>query len=147
MVAAALLPAYAFPHLEQIQKKTRPFAAFVFEQDGMTYDLGQGAYFVAILNMTCDDCKQSVESINPLVAIPGFPPVVGLCYRTRGALDEFRQVTSPEFPLLSLGNHILTFNSLLGELPPPRFYFIRDGEPVRFWDKSVPDSNEVLALQ
>ena len=50
------------------------------------------------------------------------------------------------FPLHSLSDQIRTFFSFVGAAPP-RFYYMRDGIPMKFWDESVPDVNEVIDLR
>jgi hypothetical protein len=146
-VAACGVAGYAYAHLEAAPKQTATFSQFVFEIDGEKYDLGRGEYFVAILSMKCDHCMASVPEINALAETPGFPQVVALCYEEeKGAMDTFEAETGPDFPLYSMGSSVRTFSDLIGQ-EPPRFYLVRDGMPLRFWDKTVPLAEEVLAAR
>ncbi len=147
VVAACGVASYAYAHLEAAPKKDGAFSEFVFEVDGEKYDLGIGEYFVPVLSMTCDHCMASVEKINALMETPGFPQVAALCYEeAEGGLADFEARTGPGFPLHSLGSSIRTFFNLIGQAPP-RFYLIRDGQPVKFWDETVPSAEEVSAAR
>jgi hypothetical protein len=145
-VLACAVALYSLAHLEKVKESERPFAQFVFEVDGVPYDLGKGEYFVAMLSMTCEHCMASVPALNDLTNTPGFPPVVALCYEEKpGALEDFQAQTSPIFPLYSLGDRLRTFFSFVGQ-EPPRFYLVRDGNPVAHWDETVPEVQDVLAI-
>jgi hypothetical protein len=147
VVAACGVASYAYAHLEAAPKKDGAFSEFVFEVDGVKYDWGVGEYFVPVLSMTCKDCMASVEKINALMETPGFPPVVALCYEeAEGGLGDFEARTGPGFPLHSLGSSIRTFFNLIGQTPP-RFYLIRDGQAVKFWDETVPSAEEVSSAR
>jgi hypothetical protein len=143
--AAVAATGYAYAHLEAAPKSDAGvFSQFVFEEEGVTYDLGTGEYFVPILNMTCEHCMASVAKTNVLAQTPGFPPIVALCYEDEeGDLANFQAQTAPEFPLHPLGAAKRLFFSLIGKAPP-RFYLIRDGKPVKFWDEQVPSAEDVL---
>jgi len=147
-LAAAALVTHAFFEIESLGDLSRPYAQFVFEADGAAYDLGEGEFFVAVLNTTCEHCMASVEQINELTDIPGFPQVVGICYEEHaGALEAFVEATLPRFPLYSLGDRIRTFYALLDDVPaPPRFLLVREGRPVAAWSDVVPDAAEVLEV-
>lgn len=146
-VAAVCLALYACVHLEpavKVTEENRPFAQFVFEADGMSWDLGRGEYFVAMLSATCEHCMASIPAVNALAATPGFPPIVGLCYEEEpGSFEEFRALTSPAFALHSLGSQGRLFSSFIGQ-EPPRFIYIRDGRQVAYWDQDVPGVAAVL---
>ena len=147
-VAASCLTCYGYSHLEAVvdpgDEGARPFAQFVFEIDGMEWDLGVGEYFVVMLNTTCEHCMESVEQLNELALIPEFPPIVGLCFEEEeGELADFREMTAPEFPLYSLGDRVRVFYSLVGEAPP-RFIYARDGRQIVFWDETLPDPDVLL---
>jgi hypothetical protein len=133
--------------MEPVIDKERPFAQFSFSGDYGDVDLSVGEHFVAVLNMTCPHCMESVEKLNELATQSGFPEIAGLCYEEHsGALDEFQNQTGPVFPLFSLGDRIRTYASLIGDAPP-RFYLVRDGKPLKYWDDNVPDAEEVLGAQ
>jgi len=147
VVAACGVTAYAYAHLEAVPKEKGTFSQFVFGVGGVKYDLGRGEYFVAILSMTCKDCKASVPAINDLAATPGLPQVVALCYEDeKGAMDSFQAQTAPEFPMYSMGSSVMTFSGLIGQ-EPPRFYLVLDGKALKFWDETVPSADEVLAAR
>jgi hypothetical protein len=146
ILLACAAAGYGGTHLEKIPAKTDgPFAQFVFEEDGEQYDLNRGLYFVPILNMTCEHCMASVEKTNALITAAGFPRAVALCYEeNEGELNDFRNQTNPAFPLHSMGPSIRTFFDLIGD-EPPRFYLLRDGKAVKYWDKTPPSAEEVFA--
>jgi hypothetical protein len=116
----------------------------VFEIDGKPYNLGVGEWFIPVLSATCEHCISEVPLINELTRTPGFPQTIGLCQGGDQELDEFRRQTAPEFPLAQTG--IRTFDSLIGG-EPPRYYYVRDGRAVAFWDEYAPDADEVLLLR
>ncbi|MDQ1257465.1 MAG: hypothetical protein QG656_2070 [Candidatus Hydrogenedentes bacterium] len=151
-VAALALAGYAYAHLENVpivpenpvdDTQPGPFAEFVFDADGIHYDLGKGEFFIVMLNTTCEHCMASVESVNELSLAADFPQVVGICYEEEpGLLDTFRDMTAPIFPLYSLGDRIRLFFSLVGEVPP-RFILARDGEQIAYWDETAPTAEQV----
>jgi len=146
-VAACGVAAYAYAHLEAAPKEKGTFSQFVFEIDGEEYDLGRGEYFVAVLSMTCDHCVASVPEINALAETPGFPQVVALCYEEeKGSMDTFQAETDANFPMYSLISSVRTFFDLIGQ-EPPRFYLVRDGRAVKFWDTAVPSAEDVSAAR
>jgi hypothetical protein len=142
------MAAYSYLHLESVAPTERPFAQFVFDIDGVPYDLGVGEYMVVMLSMTCEDCMASVPALNDLSLMPDLPPLVALCYEVHeGAMEEFRQTTDPLFPMYSLGDRVRLFFSLVGGEPPepPRLNYVRDGERIVFWDLTIPSVDEVFA--
>lgn len=147
VVAAAAVVAYAYSNMEIVDNDTpRPFAQFVFEADGVQWDLGQGEYFVPVLSMVCEDCMASVTTINDLALESDFPPIVALCYEdNKGDLEAFRQTTGAVFPLYSLGDRVRTFYELV-DPEPPRFYLIRDGASLQYWDEKPPEASVVRDL-
>jgi hypothetical protein len=135
--------AYSYAHLESRAAagvQTGPFAQFVFEADGSVWDLGQGEYLVALLSATCEHCIAAVESLNALMQHPDVPPIVALCEGQPDSLQQFRDLTSPEFPIHPVG--IRVFYELIGTAPP-RFTYIRDGKPIAFWDEHIPAPAEI----
>ena len=143
---------FARAHVEAIiepGEEARPFAQFVFEAEGVHYDLGSGEYLIVMLDMKCEHCMESVELLNELLFEPDFPEVIGLCYEEEeGALDEFTDLTLPDFPLHSIGERVRTFFSLISnEEGPPRFIYALDGYQVAFWDVEAPDAEEVFAVR
>ncbi len=144
---AGALVLYGYLHIEPVVEPTeenRPFAQFAFDIDKTAFDLGTGEYLVVMLNTTCEHCMESVESLNKLVSLPDFPPIVGLCFEEEpGMLEEFCEITAPLFPIYSLGDRIRTFFSLVGEAPP-RFIYVRNGIQIAYWDEKAPDPNLVF---
>ena len=143
---ATVIVLYAFSQMEPVVKATedsRPFAQFVFDLDGVHYDLGKGEYFVAMLDAACEHCMATVEDLNQRLILPDFPPIIGLCYEQEtGLLDEFRDATGALFPLYSLGDRVRLFFSLVGEAPP-RFIYVYEGRQIVYWDLEVPDATLV----
>lgn len=122
------------------------FSQFVFDtEDGLHFDLGKGEYLVAMLSMSCKYCMQEVPALNTLFQSPGLPPMVALCLEENpGDMDEFRAGTNPQFPMHNLGNRPMLYFKFI-EKETFRFYFIRNGRPVKFWDARPPDYDEIIA--
>ena len=146
IVAALAVTGYSYAHVLPPPPPGAPiFAQFVFQSDGRTIDLGKGEYLVAIYNMDCDHCMESVAKVNELGQQPGIPEIVAICYEpSDGDLDEFRDATLPEFPLLSLGDDFVKFASLYDDVPP-RFALARNGVQLAYWDDEPPPASEVIA--
>jgi len=147
MVAGLAVAGYGYAHLEKVGNVERPFAELVFEDEmGATYDLGQGEYFVALLNTSCHHCQESVEILNEFLLLPEFPPLVGLCFEDDDLpLEDFRLITNALFPTFSMAERTRLFWSLVGT--PPRFALVRDGAQVQYWDEAPPEPDEVLGLR
>jgi hypothetical protein len=120
-----------------------PFAKFLFEDGGTTYDLGNGEYIVAVLSATCGHCRDSVPTINEYTYLPELPQVIALMEGDEDTLDEFILLTQPEFPAFLIDT--MDFFSLI-ESSPPRIVYIRDGKPLHAWEGDVP-SVEILIGQ
>lgn len=121
---------------------SKPYAQFVFEADGQSYDLGTGEYLVAFLNATCEHCKASVPGLNKLMEMPSLPPLVALMMGNEAQLADFQQQTQPLFSAHLIPP--LLFMEFIGTVPP-RLSHIREGVGVRHWDweDEVPEG-EIL---
>jgi len=139
---------YGWHNIESIKQDTdRPFAQFNFSENGQEYNLGQGEYFVAMLSMTCEHCMAAMPTLNTLAERPDMPPLVAICYEeSPGTLATFREQTLPTFPLFSINDRIGLFFSLIGNAPP-RFYLIRDGQSLKYWDDDIPSTEEIQAAR
>ncbi len=122
---------------------SRPFAQFVFEAEGQHYDLGAGAYLVAMLNADCPHCRASVPMLNELFEASGDAEVVGLVSGTPGELEDFKTATEPIFAVHGIG--ILVQMPLLKKSPPELIHVV-DGHKVAGWDwkESPPPVSAVL---
>ncbi len=109
----------------------RPFAQFIFTADGKDFDLGEGAYLVALLSATCEHCQASVPGLNALVASGRFPEFAALMIGSDDEMDDFLLLTLPEFPVQPI--ETLTFMSFIGTAPP-RLHYLLDGQSVQHWD-------------
>ena len=131
-------------------QKDGPYTKYVFDTPEGSFDLGKGAHIVAVLNMECDHCMEAVPGINALAADPNVPPVVALCYEpTEDSMEIFRAMTSPEFPMYSMGNNFDKFMLLLANSPPQIDYVV-DGRQIHYWEEHAPTSaelTEALAAQ
>ncbi|MCX5769512.1 MAG: hypothetical protein NTZ09_04465 [Candidatus Hydrogenedentes bacterium] len=145
VVAALAVSGYSYAHVQPPAPPGTPlFAQFRFQSDGETTDLGKGEYLVAIYNMDCTHCMETVAKVNELAQQTGVPEVVAICYEPEpGKLDEFRDSTNPEFPLFNLGDDFLKFSSLYDTVPP-RFALVRDGVQIHYWDNDPPPASEVI---
>ena len=142
-VMAIGVSGYAMAHLESAPDQERPFAQFVFEEDGLPWDLGKGEYLVAMLSMTCEHCMASVPKLNEMTQTEGLPSLVALCYEEKtGELESFRTETDPLFPLHSLGNRVRIFFGLIGN-EPPRLIYVKEGKQIQFWDVPFPSPEEL----
>lgn len=145
-VAATAVAAYAYANLEEMGDQERPFANLVFDDAGVTYDLGKGDYFLVLLNTTCHHCQGSVETLNEFALIPDFPTVVALCFEDDELpLDDFRLLTNPLFPTFSMAGRTRLFWSLVDT--PPRFILVRNGAQIHYWDDDPPEPVVVVALR
>ena len=120
----------AFFHPEEWDPE-RAFAQFAIETEDGVRSLDHGEYFVVLLSSTCPECMDAVDPLNELADQPDAPPVVALMLGENDELDQFRMLTSPEFPLLSID--ALMFFSLIGR-EPPRYYYVVDGREVAYLD-------------
>ncbi len=119
-----------------------PFANYVVESDyGDRFELGKGEHLVALLSMTCEHCMESVPQLNEFMFDPTLPPLVAICLEPEeGSMEEFKLLTQPQFPMLSLGDKSLNFFPLLETASsPPRLVCVRDGATVVSWDGEMPD--------
>jgi hypothetical protein len=123
--------------------KAKPFAQFVFEADGQSFDLGKGEHLVVLLNATCEHCRASVPTLNKLVETPGIPPMVALMMGSEEELLDFQSVTAPFFRAHLIPP--LVFMEFIGTVPP-RLSYVREGVGVQHWDwkEEVPEG-EILA--
>ncbi|MBI4558326.1 MAG: hypothetical protein HY706_12160, partial [Candidatus Hydrogenedentes bacterium] len=124
ILAAVGAGIFAYTHLEAptpVQPDARPFAQFVFEEDGQTWNLGEGEYLVAMLSATCEHCMAAVAELNDFVAAVADLPLFGLCEGTEETLQSFRDQTAPLFPTHLIG--VRAFFELIGQ-EPPRFIYI-----------------------
>lgn len=121
----------------------KPYAQFVFEADGQTFDLGRGEHLVAFLNATCEHCKASVPGLNKLLEVPTLPPMVALMMGSEEELAAFQAETQPLFSAHLIPP--LLFMEFIGTVPP-RLSYIREGVGVRHWDweDDVPEG-EIVA--
>jgi uncharacterized membrane protein len=119
-----------------------PFANFAFDLDGERIDLGQGQYFVCFYSDTCEHCMETVPEVNELMLNFGESlDFVALCIGSVEGLEEFTQITAPEFPSFWIQD--IEFLEFIGNVPP-RFYVVRDGQPVKYWDDDLPELEELF---
>lgn len=123
--------------------KERPFAHLVVSAADGPLSLGEGEYLVAALSATCDHCMATVPALNELSLFPEIPTVVSLIMGNAGEIDTFKQLVSPEFPLLPLPD--LELFKFVGPAPP-RFHYVVDGISVKHWDDEPPTLEELLLL-
>lgn len=121
----------------------KPFAAYVINADGQTYDLGKGDYLLAMLSATCEHCQAAVAILNELAAEPGMIPIVSLMLGADAEMEEFRALTDPHFPVQAI--EALQFMNLIGT-EPPRFYLIRDGASRGHTDILDPTPDDLRAF-
>lgn len=122
-----------------------PFAPYVVEgAGGQKYSLNDGRYLVAMLSMNCDHCMAAVPRLNEYQDFAQDVPVVALCFEPEeGAFKEFAALTSPRFPMHSLGDDFMAFSELIGSAPP-RLSLVEDGVAVHSWDDTMPQLEELL---
>lgn len=123
------------PKISSTQQADVPFAKFSFSSGETNYDLGKGEYLVALLNTTCDHCRESVPMLNEYTYIPEWPTVVGLMQGDAPTHDDFILNTEPEFPTFLIDT--MDFFNLIASAPP-RLAYVRDGKLVQAWDGDMP---------
>lgn len=119
------------PTEDRVADASRPFAQFVFETDGQSFDLGHGAYLVPLLNATCEHCQRSVPDLNRLFELPGAPEMVALMMGNERELAEFQALTAPLFATHLIDT--LKFMEFIGS-SPPRLVYVKDGRDAQHWD-------------
>lgn len=139
LVAAFAVVAGAIWLIDPVQRKVlgeRPFARFVVPAEaGESLDLGRGEYFVAFLGTRCPHCLRAVEGLNYFDGHDDFPPVVGLTSGTAENLEAFKERSHPQFPIQII--EPAEFYQFIG-VGFPRYYLVRDGEIVDYWDGRLP---------
>ena len=127
-------------------QKAGPYTKYVFDTPEGSFDLGNGAHIVAVLNMDCDHCMAAIPGINELAADPNLPQVVALCLEpSSDSMNVFRALTSPEFPMHPMGNNYDEFMVLL-ENSPPQINYVVDGHQIHYWEEDAPTSAEVTEV-
>jgi hypothetical protein len=111
------------------------FAAYPVEWEGKRLDLAKGLYVVALLSDSCEHCAEIVDGLNRLSQRPDFPPIAGLILGEEDTLRSFRQTYRPRFATRLIP--VLEFFDLIGDAPP-RFYVLRDGKSLKYWDENLP---------
>lgn len=112
--------------------------------DGSVQSLASGDFLVALLSMTCEHCKESVPELMELEAnLAGLVPVVSLAMGNQDSKSEFVMETGANFPITIIED--LEFFQRLGDAPaPPRFLFVRGGEPIKSWNDEPPAFDDLL---
>ncbi|GMU91000.1 MAG: hypothetical protein AMXMBFR4_00580 [Candidatus Hydrogenedentota bacterium] len=126
-----------------LDTKSRPFAKYQPDLEGVPVDLGEGEYLVAILSADCEHCQAAAEVLNQLAEYPDVPQIAAIMTGHRKAMDEFRAKTAPVFPIQIV--ETLEFFTLI-DRAPPRFYLIRDGVEVRHLDSLDPTVEDLHAF-
>lgn len=125
-------------------EKDRPFQKFQFDADGTHYDLGTGSYLVAMLNATCEHCRESVDTLNEYVLASDLPELVSLMAGTPDELLDFQSLVQPLFPTILIPP--LDFFEFI-DTAPPRLIYVVDGAEVRAWEwKDETPRPEMIAL-
>jgi len=111
------------------------FGAYPVDWEGKRLDLAKGVCVVAMLSDSCEHCAEIVEGLNRLSQKPDFPPIAGLILGEEDTLRSFRQTYRPRFATRLIP--VLEFFDLIGDAPP-RFYVLRDGKSLKYWDENLP---------
>jgi len=146
-VAAVILLAdnAAFFKTERLDE-TRPFSSFRFQtSEGSLISLDDGNFLVAMLSSTCEDCAAAVAPLNEFHRFYASIPVVGLILGDEGQVEQFVTMTKPEFPVQRI-EPTLFFRLISVTEPPPRFYFVQDGVPLRHWDTTTVDLEKLIGF-
>jgi methylamine utilization protein MauE len=106
-------------------------------------DVGDGAYLLAIMSSTCDDCMASVPDVNTIATNAEAPTVVGLMEGTEEEFTAFVRRAAPEFDT-HLVDSLWWFRQINEH--PPRFVLIHNGYQLGAWDESVPQVEEISEL-
>jgi len=123
---------------------TVDFSQFVLFLPEGYFNLGEDIYLVAIMSMSCDECRGNVPYLNDLLMLPELPPMVALCYEDHpGDMDVFRGYTQAAFPMYSLGNQAMLYYSMIGK-DSFRLSLVRNGKAMKSWDGHVPEYEAIL---
>lgn len=121
--------------------KQGKYANFSIQDGNTTLYLGKGAYFIALLSDSCENCGATVQELNKRQANDDLPPTVAFVLGDAGNLHIFREEYQPQFPVASM--EVLDFLERIGE-SPPRFALIKDGNIQCHWDGKLPEAVMVL---
>jgi thiol-disulfide isomerase/thioredoxin len=130
-------------NVTQEEVKERPFAAFVFDYEGAAYDLGEGAYLVALMSTGCDHCREEAPAFEDLAADLDVP-AVGLMLVSDATMEEFRLFSGAAFPMTPIES-TMTFIELSGT-EPPTYHVVRGGVSLKRWEDKLPTASEVLEV-
>lgn len=141
-IAVVIVAAAASEPPPEVKSSETPFGKFVFTSDmGEEIDLGAGEYFVVMLSATCEHCQAVSPTLNELMFMPGVPTTVSLLLaESPDELNEFNSIAQPMFIIHPIPG--LEWVHLTGK-EPPRFYVVRDGQPVRHLDALEPTLEEL----
>lgn len=121
-----------------------PYAQMKIEIEGITYNLGEGEYLIALLSYGCDHCIEEAPKINEYMLINNLPKIIALCLEeSKEEKELFISKVQPIFPMYSLGDKARFFLSLIGK-EPPRLVYIKNGEIMKFWDYDLPTPEEIV---
>lgn len=119
----------------------RKLAGYKVQWEGKELDLSHGVYFVAMLSDSCEHCSEMVTAINQYGHNPQLPAMVGLVLGEADTYAQFIATFKPRFATTRIP--VLEFFDLIGNAPP-RFYLVRDGKALQFWDEQIPTSETIL---
>lgn len=117
------------------------FGKYRVEWEGKEIDLTRGTYLVALLSDSCEHCAELVSSLNRLAADSKYLPVVGLILGDEDTFVAFKQKHNPRFATTRIP--VLEFFDLIGNAPP-RFYLLREGAPLQYWDEKLPPDEKLV---
>ena len=70
---------------------------------------------------------------------------MALCLETdEGSMALFQAMTTPAFPMHSIGNDMVTWSKICKGLPP-RLCVVRDGAVVASWNEEMPNYETLLS--
>jgi hypothetical protein len=115
-------------------------AQFNFENKGATVDTRQGEWIVALLSDSCEECAGEVKLLNSWGKEKDAPHIAAFILGEQESYERFESELKPNFPTRLIP--ALEFFDLIGDAPP-RFYYLRNGQAVKYWDEDLSKNPEV----
>jgi hypothetical protein len=102
-------------------------------------DLLRGEYLIVVMNADCEHCKEAATELGELSRkIKDIPQIYYLLFaENSSSVDMFFVLTDTHYPY-----HLISeseFFNLIGS-QPPRFYWLRNGEVLKYWDNNLKEN-------
>jgi len=104
-------------------------------------DLLRGEYLIAVMNTECEHCEEAAIELGELSnKTKDIPQIYYLLYsQNSSSVDMFFVLTDTYYPYRLISE--AEFFNLIGN-EPPRFYWLRNGEILEYWDNNLKENLE-----